>query len=66
MPGEARLAITVLLIKHGGCLNVTTVRGYTILDRCVVHYVIGGGWTADALGPLVATGANLRPMVYRG
>ena len=50
-----------LLVKHGAKLNVLTVRGYTPLDRCVFHYVIGN-YNKEILKILVRAGAKLKPL----
>ena len=49
------------LIRHGAKLNVVSFRGYTPLDRCVFHSMLGG-FSADCLLRLVQAGAYLKPV----
>lgn len=59
--GEEKVSLVELLVKHGAKLNVLTVRGYTPLDRCVFHYVIGN-YNKEILKILVKAGAKLKPL----
>ncbi len=55
------MSLVELLVKHGAKLNVLTARGYTPLDRCVFHYVMGN-YNKQILKILVRAGARLKPL----
>ncbi len=59
--GSDKLPLVELLISHGAQLNSLTARGYTPLDRCVFHYVIGN-YNKEILKLLVQSGAHLKPL----
>ena len=63
LSGEEKVPLVELLVKHGAKLNVLTVRGYTPLDRCVFHYVIGNYNKKEILKILVKAGAKLKPLI---
>jgi len=63
---SSRESVLSLLLEAGSCVNAPTLRGYTALDRCVVHHVMGGRRNHRLLSMLVAAGAALQPMLKSG
>ncbi len=65
--GLVKAEMTEVLLRHGAHINVRTHRGYSVLDRCVFHYVIGDRkYNISSLKTLVVAGAHLKPLCIQG